>query len=83
MDIKQRRKDGKVDNVILNENRNKEIKQYQLDSVPHPFQNKEQFNYLNNQPLGREWHGITHHDRAIKPMIKTRAGEIIAPIQKK
>ena len=82
MELKQKRKDGRNSNVIVNESANKEIQQYQLDSLPHPFQSKEQFEYLTSKPMGKEWTGILHHDRLIKPAVKTRSGEVIQPIQK-
>ena len=82
MELKQKRKDGKNASVIINESANKEILQYQVDALPHPFTSKEQFEYIASQPVGKEWTGILHHDRMIKPTVKTRAGEVIAPIQK-
>lgn len=54
-----------------------------VDQLPHPFQNGDQFNYLSSQPLGKEWVGVTLADRLTQPAVKTRAGEIIAPISKK
>ena len=82
MELKQKRKDGKHANVIINEAANKEIQQYQVDALPHPFQSKEQFEYVANQPLSKEWTGVLHHDRLTKPAVKTRVGEVIAPILK-
>lgn len=53
-----------------------------VDRLPHPFQNKEQFDYLNSMPLGKEWTGVLQHDRLVRPAVSTRAGEIVEPISK-
>lgn len=81
--LKAKRKDGKMSNVIINDNKSKELKEFMIDKLPHPFQNKAQFDYLHSAPLGKEWTGVSHHDRLIKPAVQTRSGEIIAPISKK
>ena len=82
MELRQQRKDGRQAHVIINEGANREIQQYQVDALPHPFQSKQQFEYLASQPVGKEWTGVLHHDRLTRPAVKTRAGEVVAPIRK-
>ena len=83
MQLKSKRKDGTMSNVIINESRSKEIQQYMIDKLPHPYQNKEQFEYMTSGSIGREWRGVMQHDRLTKPAVMTRAGEVIEPINKK
>jgi len=35
---------------------------------------------LLTKTIGSEWNGLLHQDRLTKPQVKTRAGEIINPI---
>lgn len=81
--IRMLRKKDKNKNVIVHKNRNKRVREYQVDRLPHPFKNKDQFNYINNQALGAEWTGLRHQDRFTKPKNITQVGEIVAPIKKK
>jgi U3 small nucleolar RNA-associated protein 14 len=48
MEILKKRKDGKLNNVIINEDRNKNETQYLVKKLPFQFKNREQFNFLNN-----------------------------------
>ncbi|KAL4466815.1 hypothetical protein ABPG74_010412 [Tetrahymena malaccensis] len=77
--LKKQRADGSMDNVILNEKRNKLFTQHLVKELPHPYKNKEQFEYLHNAPIGSEWTTMRSHVNLIKPKIKTRAGDIIQP----
>ncbi|KAL4509994.1 hypothetical protein ABPG72_010187 [Tetrahymena utriculariae] len=77
--LKKQRADGSMDNVILNEKRNKLFTQHLVKELPHPYKNKEQFEYLHNAPIGSEWTTIRSHVNLIKPKIKTKAGNIIQP----
>jgi len=78
--IRAKRKDKNQDNVILHEERNKLIKKYLVDDLPLNVKSADQFDYLNSKPLSSEWNGILHQDRLTKPQVKTRAGDIINPI---
>ncbi|EAR84778.1 Utp14p (macronuclear) [Tetrahymena thermophila SB210] len=77
--LKKQRADGSMDNVILNEKRNKLFTQHLVKELPHPYKNKEQFEYLHNAPIGSEWTTMRSHVNLIKPKIKTKAGNIIQP----
>ncbi|EGR28577.1 U3 small nucleolar protein A, putative [Ichthyophthirius multifiliis] len=77
--LKKQRIDGNNDNVIINEKRNKLFNQHLVKELPHPYKNKEQFEYLNNQPLGSEWNTMKSHINLTKPKIKTQPGYIIQP----
>jgi U3 small nucleolar RNA-associated protein 14 len=46
-EIKRKRKDGELTNVIVNEVRNKQLKDYMVRKLPHEFTTVEQFEYLN------------------------------------
>lgn len=52
-----------------------------VSELPQNFKSKEQFNFLNNMPLGTEWNTMISHQNMVKPSLKTKKGEIIAPIK--
>jgi len=80
-ELKRQRKDGKLDNVILHEERNKLVKKYLVRDLPHPYKSADQFDYVQGVPLGPEWNFLRNHQKLVKPKVITKAGEIIAPIQ--
>jgi len=79
--LKKQRADGKLDNVIIHEERNKLVTKYLVSDLPHPYKSSEQFDYLQNLPLGPEWNTLKNHQKLIRPKIVTKAGSIIKPIQ--
>mmetsp|Transcript_60112 Transcript_60112/g.69643 ORF Transcript_60112/g.69643 Transcript_60112/m.69643 type:complete len:713 (-) Transcript_60112:170-2308(-) len=79
--LKKKRADGDLDHVIIHEERNKLVTKYLIPSLPHPFSNSKQFDYLQSVPLGPDWNNLRTQQKLTKPKIITKAGEIIAPIQ--
>jgi U3 small nucleolar RNA-associated protein 14 len=46
--IRMMKKADRNKNVIVHENHNKKVREFQIKTLPHPFKNKDQFNYINN-----------------------------------
>ena len=42
--------------------------------------NREQFELLNNNPIGREWNSLTTYKQIIQPKIVKKIGQIIEPM---
>ena len=51
--IRAKRKDKNSDNVILHEERNKQIKKYLVDDLPLNVKTADQFDYLNSKPISK------------------------------
>jgi len=79
--LKKQRLDGKLDNVIVHEERNKLVTKYLVPELPHPYKNAQQYDYIQNTPLGPEWNSLKAHQKLNRPRIVTKAGSIIKPIQ--
>lgn len=79
---RQKRLDGKLEHVIINEKRPKSIKKFLVDQVPFEYQTKEQFDFCMSQPIGQEWTGIRSYKNNIKPSVVTNKGVSIVPISK-
>ncbi|KAJ5080024.1 u3 small nucleolar RNA-associated protein [Anaeramoeba ignava] len=75
------RKDSKLRSVILNNKEMRKSKKYLVESVPFPFQTKEQYETSLRVPIGKEWNTETMHDKFIQPNIVTELGARIDPIQ--
>lgn len=45
-ELRKIRKRDNNRNVLVHENRNKAVRKYQIKNLPHPFKNKEQYDYL-------------------------------------
>jgi len=80
--MKRRRKDGKMDNVILSESRPTSLKKYLVQHVPHEYRNKEQFDFQVSQPLGVEWNGAQAFREMNKAKVLRDVGQAITPIHK-
>ncbi|CAB4252607.1 similar to Saccharomyces cerevisiae YML093W UTP14 Subunit of U3-containing Small Subunit (SSU) processome complex involved in production of 18S rRNA and assembly of small ribosomal subunit [Maudiozyma barnettii] len=78
---KDKRKDRRLQNVIINEKINKKNLKYQSSAVPFPFENKEQYERSLRMPLGQQWTSRKSHQNLIKPRIMTKPGEVIDPLK--
>ncbi|SMN22013.1 similar to Saccharomyces cerevisiae YML093W UTP14 Subunit of U3-containing Small Subunit (SSU) processome complex involved in production of 18S rRNA and assembly of small ribosomal subunit [Maudiozyma saulgeensis] len=78
---KDKRKDKRLQNVIINEKVNKKNLKYQSSAVPFPFENKEQYERSLRMPLGQQWTSRKSHQNLIKPRIMTKPGEVIDPLK--
>ena len=82
-EIMRNRKDHKYDRVIINEKRNKNLKKYFVEKVPHGYDNINQFNFEMSRPIGTEWNSEMVFKNKIKNKIETNTGEIIRPLNEK
>lgn len=78
---KERRKDAKLDKVVINEKRVKKNAKYLASNLPHPFENRQQYERSLRLPVGPEWTTKETFQAATKPRILMKQG-IIAPMAK-
>lgn len=78
---KAKRKDAKLNNVIINEEEDKKFSKYQLSQLPYEFGNKRQYERSLAQPLGPEWNTLSSHSKLTKPSIVVRPGLTIDPLE--
>ncbi|KAL2315201.1 U3 snoRNP protein Utp14 [Schizosaccharomyces pombe] len=76
-----KRKDSKLKHVIINEKRNKKAAKLTADSVPFPFESREQYERSLNLPMGPEWTTRASHHKAVAPRVVTKRGKVINPIK--
>lgn len=79
---KDKRKDKKLKNVIINERVNKKNLKYQASAVPFPYENKEQYERSLQIPLGPEWSANSTFSKAIKPRALVKKSQVIDPLKK-
>jgi len=80
-EIKEKRRDAKKSNVIINESRDKKFTKYMVSDLPHPYKSAGQFEQLMKIPLGKEWNTISSYKRLIQPEVVLKAGKIIKPLK--
>ena len=78
---KERRKDTKLEKVVINEKRVKKNTKYLASNLPHPFENRQQYERSLRLPVGPEWTTKETFQSATKPRILMKQG-IIAPMVK-
>ncbi|KAI9649107.1 hypothetical protein NHQ30_001674 [Ciborinia camelliae] len=77
----QNRKDAKLDRVIINEKRVKKNGKYYASQLPHPFENRQQYERSLRLPVGPEWATKETFQDSTKPRVIIKQG-IIAPMSK-
>ncbi|KAJ2994069.1 hypothetical protein HDV02_001880 [Globomyces sp. JEL0801] len=76
-----KRKDKNLQNVIINEKRQKKVSKYYQKQLPHGFDNATQYERTMNTPLGKEWNTPSSFNSLVKPKIVTRMGAVIHPLK--
>ncbi|KAJ4381598.1 hypothetical protein N0V86_002962 [Didymella sp. IMI 355093] len=76
-----KRKDKKLDRVIINEKTVKPNKKYLAGQLPFPFESREQYERSLRLPKGREWTTKKSHQDAVLPRVLVKGG-VIAPMRK-
>ena len=66
--------------VKVNNSFDKNFSSYLVKELPLNMANREQFELLNNNPIGREWNSLTTYKQIIQPKIVKKIGQIIEPM---
>nr|XP_003227139.1 PREDICTED: U3 small nucleolar RNA-associated protein 14 homolog A [Anolis carolinensis] len=74
------RKDKHLPHVILSEQRNILAAGYQVNQLPFPFENSQQFERSIQAPVGPTWNTQRAFQRLTAPRVVTQPGHIIRPI---
>lgn len=76
-----KRKDAKLDRVIINEGRVKNNAKYLATQLPHPFETRAQYERSLRLPVGPEWQTKESFQGGTKPRVMVRQG-IIRPMER-
>lgn len=76
-----KRKDKKLDKVIINEKRQKPTTKYMANQLPFPFESREQYERSLRVPKGKEWTTKKTFQDATRPRVIVKQG-VIAPLRK-
>ncbi|RYF40707.1 MAG: hypothetical protein EOO38_21560, partial [Cytophagaceae bacterium] len=76
-----KRRDKKLDKVIINERRQKSNVKYMASQLPFPFETREQYERSLRVPKGKEWTTKRTFQDATKPRVIVKQG-VIAPLRK-
>ncbi|KIV97973.1 hypothetical protein PV10_01668 [Exophiala mesophila] len=71
-----KRKDAKLERVIINEKRIKKNDKYLAQELPHPFETRHQYERSLRLPLGPEWTTKNTFQDATKPRVLMKQGVI-------
>ncbi|XP_042336131.1 U3 small nucleolar RNA-associated protein 14 homolog A [Sceloporus undulatus] len=74
------RRDRHLPHVILSEQRNISAAAHQVNQLPFPFENRQQFERSIQAPVGPTWNTQRAFQRLTAPRIITQPGHIIRPI---
>lgn len=77
----ENRKDAKLKNVIINEKVNKKNAKYNSNSVPFPFESREQYERSLRTPVGQEWTSKSTFQKLTKPRVLVKKGVVIDPLK--
>ncbi|GFY50514.1 u3 small nucleolar RNA-associated protein 14 homolog A [Trichonephila inaurata madagascariensis] len=68
------------EHVIINEDKDKKASKHQVNVLPFPFTNVEQYESYIRQPIGYNWNPQSSFKNLIAPKVVTKPGQIIEPI---
>ncbi|KAG0638159.1 small-subunit processome [Tuber brumale] len=77
---KNKRKDKKLEKVIINEKRVKKNVKYQASALPFPFESQQQYERSLRIPIGPEWTTKTTFQDSTMPRVMVKQGTVIEPI---
>ncbi|KAF8545495.1 small-subunit processome [Trichophaea hybrida] len=77
---KDKRKDFKLEKVIINEKRDKKATKFQATVLPHPFETKAQYERSLRLPIGPEWTTKSTFQNATMPRVMIKTGRVVEPI---
>lgn len=77
---KDKRKDAKLDKVIISEKRDKKAAKLQATTVPFPFESRAQYEKSLRVPVGPEWTTKTTFQKATQPRVMVKTGRVVEPI---
>lgn len=77
----EKRKDAKLNKVIINEKRVKKNGKYLASQLPHPFETKAQYERSLRLPVGPEWSTKETFQGMTKPRVMVKQG-IIEPMKR-
>ncbi|KAF2460542.1 Utp14 protein-domain-containing protein, partial [Lineolata rhizophorae] len=77
-----RRKDAKLDRVIINEKRVKKNSKYMATGLPHPFESRQQYERHLRLGMGPEWLTKQSFQDATKPRVMVKRGAVIEPLKR-
>ncbi|OJJ47745.1 hypothetical protein ASPZODRAFT_151194 [Penicilliopsis zonata CBS 506.65] len=77
----ENRKDAKLSRVIINEKRVRKNVKYMATQLPHPFENRQQYERSLRLPIGPEWSTKETLQDATKPRVMIKQG-IIKPMER-
>ncbi|KDN43775.1 Utp14-domain-containing protein [Tilletiaria anomala UBC 951] len=76
------RKDAGMDNVIINQRRDKKAEKYRPADLPFPYTSAAQYELAMRTPVGAEWNTLTQHQKMTLPRVVSKPGRIIKPIER-
>ena len=80
---KRRREDDGKKDVIVSAKRMKKLAKFQVETIPHPFSSREQYEQAMCGAVGGEWNVTGAVKNMTRKKVVTRAGKMIRPMSKK
>ncbi|CUS13122.1 unnamed protein product [Tuber aestivum] len=77
---KNKRKDKKLEKVIINEKHVKKNVKYQASALPFPFESRQQYERSLRIPIGPEWATKKTFQDSTMPRVLVKQGTVIEPI---
>ncbi|ODQ53429.1 Utp14-domain-containing protein [Saitoella complicata NRRL Y-17804] len=77
-----KRKDAKLQGVVINEKRNKHNSKYLATKLPHEFETRDQYERTLAHAIGPQWNTRDAYQKMTMPRVITKRGKIVDPLEK-
>ncbi|UVC49496.1 hypothetical protein MACK_003334 [Theileria orientalis] len=74
------REKHKKPRVKVSKRKDPKLSKYYIHNLPHPFNNRHEYNSKMEIPLGPEWNTMNMHKKLIQPKTSVKIGSVIMPL---
>ncbi|RPA85818.1 Utp14-domain-containing protein [Ascobolus immersus RN42] len=75
------RRDAKLKNVVITEKKVRKNTKYNLETLPHPFETRAQYERSLRIPIGPEWTSRNSFQESTKPRVLLKKGMVVEPMK--
>ncbi|UVC54123.1 hypothetical protein MACJ_003457 [Theileria orientalis] len=66
--------------VKVSKRKDPKLSKYYIHNLPHPFNNRHEYNSKMEIPIGPEWNTMNMHKKLIQPKTSVKIGSVIMPL---
>ncbi|EKX73826.1 conserved hypothetical protein [Theileria equi strain WA] len=78
--VEEEKKEKKKSLVKVTKKKDPKVAKYFIHNLPHPFNNRHEYNSKMEIPLGPEWNTMNMHEKLTEPKVSVKVGSVVMPL---